>query len=73
MNKYQVRPFSQDMRETFWAVWDLTTDNFVIEPNRMVAICQDKKAVRRWAKYLNDNLPYQGNQDELLGNALLKV
>lgn len=72
MRRYQVYPFSQTMRETFWAVWDLTTDGFVIEPNGMVAICKDKKAVRVWAKYLNDNLPYQGRQDELLANVILK-
>lgn len=73
VNRYQVYPFSQNMRDTFWAVWALVADGFVIEPNKMVAICKDKRAVRQWAKYLNDNLPYQGRQDELLVNVLLRA
>ncbi len=58
---------------TEWAVWDYRTDNWVIEGNGSVWV-SDKKAVRIWAKYLNDNLPYElPLSDKPLQNILSKA
>ena len=60
--RYQAMPFSQVGHKTLYAVWDNVARNrrgdFIIEPNGLVWV-SDKKAVRIWAKYLNDNLPYE--------------
>jgi len=58
--RYQVKPFSQVGHNTFYAVWDWGVRGYVIESNGMVAINQDRKTVRLWATYLNNNLSYQG-------------